>query len=199
MFEHIQEKPSLVSRLLKSRRFQIVCVIAMLGAVLLALLVAFWATPYYSVWSMKRAAQNRDATTFSSYIDFPRLRESLKAELNAKMLFDMKNNKELKDNPFSGLALLAAPTMINNIIDGYVTPAAIERGFKEELKLKDQNVATETFNKDFLTKDGISVDSAYQSSDEFHVIVTGPEQKQNRLVFERRSLFWWQLVGMKLD
>ncbi len=88
------------------------------------------ASPYSSLWSMKSAAENKDAETFSSYIDFPKLRENLKAELNAKMLENVAKDDGLKDNPFSGLALAAAPMMINNMVDAFVSPQGIEKLFK---------------------------------------------------------------------
>lgn len=123
MFEHIQERPSLFSRLLYSRRVRLVLWAVVIWSIAMAILLAAWATPYYSIWSMKTAAQNRDAEKFCSFIDLPLLRENLKAELNAKMLYEMGKDQKLKDNPFAGLAAIAAPAMINNMIDGYLTPS----------------------------------------------------------------------------
>lgn len=199
MFEQIQERPSAFGRFFQSDQFRIVAAIIMTSAVVLAVAFGFWATPYYAIWCMRSAAQNRDAAKFCSYIDFPLLRENLKGELNAKMLYEMGKNQNLKDNPFSGLAALAGPAMINNMVDGYVTPAAIERAFKEEGKPKDENVATQTFNKNFLNQRDLSFTSEYNSFNVFHILVTDTNKKTTTLVFERRALVSWQLVGMKLD
>lgn len=199
MFENIQDQPSPFTRFFRSLQFKLLAVLLLLGAVVAVIAVGLWGSPYFAIWNMKRAAQNRDAATFCAYIDFPLLRDNLKAELNAKMLFEMNKDEKLKGNPFSGLAALAGPAMINNMIDGYVTPAAIERAFKEEAKPKDQNLATETFNKDFLTREDMSVSTNYDSFSEFHVVIGEPNQKRSILVFERRTLIDWQLVGMKLD
>lgn len=165
------------------------------------LVTAFYATPYYALWSMKSAAENKDAQKFCSFIDFPVLRENLKAELSAKVLFDMKNNEEMKNNPFAGLATVAAPAMINNMIDGYVTPAAIERAFKQDtIPNKEKNIASQTLNKDFLNEEKGNVKSGYKNFNEFQIAFS-PNQGGQLVViiFERRSLIYWQLTKLKVD
>jgi hypothetical protein len=156
----------------------------------------FIATPFIAVWKMRNAAINRDAETFCYFIDFPLFRENLKADLNAKMLFNVQNDPKLKDNPFSGLAAIAGPAMINSMVDGYVTPAAIEMMFKGQ-KQKESNIATETFNQDFMNDTKANVESAYVSFSEFQVAVRSPEGQNSVFVFERRGIFSWQLVRMK--
>jgi hypothetical protein len=48
-----------------------------IGALLVILGAGFFLMPYLTVSNMKAAAQNRDAATLSSYIDYPALRESV--------------------------------------------------------------------------------------------------------------------------
>ncbi|MFN0140005.1 MAG: DUF2939 domain-containing protein [Pyrinomonadaceae bacterium] len=173
---------------------------AMVVAVLIVgiLVVGLFATPYCALWGMKRAAESRDAQAFCSFIDFPVLRENLKAELNAKALFDMQRDEKLKNNPFAGFATAAAPTIINNIVEGYVTPAAIERGFKQEsLTQQDKNLASETLNKDFLDQEKGQVETAYKSFNEFQVAFVRKEGEPILLIFERRNIINWQLVSIK--
>ena len=51
------------------------------------------------------------------------MREDLKAQLNAAMLEKMTS--ELKDNPFSALALALAPKLIEGMVDSFITPQAM--------------------------------------------------------------------------
>ena len=114
------------------------------------------------------------------------------------MLFEMQKDDKLKNNPFAGLATAAAPTMINNMIDGFVTPAAIERGFKQETPSeKDKNVAAQTLNKDFLSEEKGKVETSYKSLNEFQITFIPNEGDPVHFIFERRSLIYWQLAGMK--
>ena len=200
MFENSQNKPSLLSRLFRSRRFQVISALSLVCLVGLVAIGAFLATPYFALWRMRAAAVNRDAPAFCSYIDFPVLRENLKAELNAKMLFDIGKDKDLKDNPFSGLAALAGPAVINNMVDGYVTPAAVDRTFREgALKDKEKNIATSTFNKDFLNTDFGEVQSGYKDLNEFQILYKPKDEKASLFIFERRALLTWQLVSIKFE
>jgi hypothetical protein len=124
----------------------------------------------------------------------------LKAELNAKILYEMQKDQKLKDNPFAGFAALAGPAMVNSIIDGYVTPAAIERSFKEGAPLaQDKNVASLPLNRDFLDENKGKVSSGYDGINDFWVIFHSNDGKAVSMVFERRALLSWQLAKIKFD
>jgi hypothetical protein len=41
------------------------------------------------------------------------------------MLHRLNNNPDLKDNPFSGLATLVAPSIVGAMVDNFVTPAGL--------------------------------------------------------------------------
>ncbi|MGQ0762681.1 MAG: DUF2939 domain-containing protein [Acidobacteriota bacterium] len=180
------------------------------GAVLLVMAVVgvwFYFTPHLALLNMRSAAQNRDAKTFCSYIDFPVLKENLKSELNAKMLEEMSKDQKMKDNPYSGLAFAIAPAMINNMIDAYVSPAAIEKAFRgdfESSKSSSQDtkapvVTTQTFNKDFVSEEKGSVSTGYESFNEFAISYKPKTGNGSKLILERRGLWGWKLVNIKLD
>lgn len=175
------------------------------GIVIAAVAVWLYFTPHLALRGMRSSAQNRDAKTFSSYIDFPVLKENLKAELNAKMLAEMKKN-ELKNNPFSGLAMAMAPAMINNMIDAYVSPAAIERAFKGEFDENQSSTqgpkppgAIQAFNPDFVNEQKGEVTSRYDSFNQFVVSYKPEGGASSHLIFERRGIWNWQLISIKLD
>lgn len=102
---------------------------------LIILLVACWiyASPYLAVRSMKDAVKNRDEVTLADYVNFPALKESLKASFTAQMT---KSMEEMKDNPFAALGAAMAITFINPMIDSLVSPeglAAMMNGHKPGL------------------------------------------------------------------
>lgn len=169
--------------------------------------VWFYLTPYLAIRDMRSAALNRDAKAFCTYIDFPVFKDNLKSELNAKMLAEMNENQELEDNPFSGLAMTFAPAIVNNMVDGFVSPAGIERLFKggfdsnqtSQGATEPATVATKTFSSDFMNEEKGELTTGYNSYDEFEVSYKPKTGGNSKLIFERRGLWRWKLINMKLD
>ncbi|MDF2387395.1 DUF2939 domain-containing protein [Nostoc ellipsosporum NOK] len=58
--------------------------IALLALVLFAAGGWVWGSPYYTLWQMKHAAEARDIDALARHIDFPMVRESVKAQLSAR-------------------------------------------------------------------------------------------------------------------
>jgi hypothetical protein len=200
MFEtYIASESSLFRRLTSFNVSWKLLTLLLAGFMLIALAIWFVLTPYLTLWNMRNAAYNRDATTFCSYIDFPVLRENLKAEINARMLFELNKDEKLKSDLFAGLATIAGPSIVNNMVDGYVTPAAIELLFKGETRQKDTqaNFGAEIFTKDFLSGQNGEVTSTYKTFNEFQIAYKPKNGEQILLILERRSLIRWQLTAMK--
>jgi hypothetical protein len=90
--------------------------------------------------------------------------------------------------------------MINSMIDGYVTPAAIERSFREGATLaQDKSAASQTLNRDFLDEQKGKIDTGYDGVNEFWVIFHSNDGKNSSMIFQRRALISWQLVNIKFD
>src|SRR4051794_18876422 len=104
---------------MKSRRFYW---LAVLVAVLVA--AALYFGPHWTVYRMRKAIEARDATAFSRQVDFPALKESVKAQLKAKM-GGVLNSADKKDNPLAGLGQLIGSRVINETIDALVTPTGV--------------------------------------------------------------------------
>src|SRR5437763_5921622 len=81
-----------------------------------ALLLVYGASPYFSFWRFRAAVQSRDAAAISARVDFPAVRASLKRQLVARFA-----NKTSSHKRWSNLG----PTVIDAIIDAYVTPDGI--------------------------------------------------------------------------
>jgi hypothetical protein len=77
-----------------------------------------------------------------SRIDFPSVRESLKDQMRIQMTKSMAKDKDLKDNPFGGLATALAPMMVNYAVDNFVTPSGISALIADSKSaLKDPDAA----------------------------------------------------------
>jgi len=82
----------------------------------IVVLLTYGASPYFAFWRFTAAVQSRDAAAISARVDFPAVRASLKRQLVARFA-----NKTSGHKRWSNLG----PTLIDAIIDVYVTPEGI--------------------------------------------------------------------------
>jgi len=91
-------------------------VIRWLAITCVVLLLAYVASPYFSFWRFTVAVRSRDAAAIGSRVDFPAVRASLKRQLVARLANQTSSHKR-----WSNLG----PTLIDAIVDAYVTPQGI--------------------------------------------------------------------------
>src|SRR2546427_9983319 len=80
------------------------------------LLLVYGASPYFSFWRFTAALRSGDGAALSSRMDFPALRASLKKQLGARFTKGTTSHKRCTD---------LGPTLLDTIIDSYVTPEGI--------------------------------------------------------------------------
>lgn len=97
-----------------------------IGASLLLLAAAaagwWWFSPYWTLRNMQAALAARDADAFSRYVDFPSLRNDLKADMLAESAEEARKAKQ--QGMGDGLAVLGA-AMAGPMIDGIVSPGGL--------------------------------------------------------------------------
>jgi hypothetical protein len=109
-------------------------------AVLLALVIlasisggCYWLSLVTSLHGLEAGIRGRDVVKLDKYIDWPRLREQVRADLQAfamtQVFTDAKTGKEggLASSIGTLLAGAVAPAMIDRVFDGFVTPQALVR------------------------------------------------------------------------
>jgi hypothetical protein len=87
-----------------------------LALVCIFLLLLYAASPYFSFWRFTAALRSGDGAALSSRMDFPAIRASLKKQLVARFAQGTPGNKW-----WSHLG----PTLIDTIVDAYVSPEGI--------------------------------------------------------------------------
>jgi len=166
------------------------------AAILLVLAAVVWLffTPHIAVRGMRAAAEERNAAKLSGYVNFPAVKESLKASLNAKIAAETAREK---DNPFAGLGAALAAAFISPLIDALVTPeslAMIMQGDKPELGMAKK--ATPKSDPDTETT------MAYEGVNSFVVTIrkkNNPNGETVGLVFNRDGLLSsWKLTALRL-
>lgn len=178
-----------------SLKYKLVGGVVVATTLVVVLIAAYvYASPYLRLWQLRNGIINKDHETVSSFVDFPTLKQSLKDEMNAYLMAEMAKNQEMKDNPFSGLALMMAPAMVNNMVDALVTPAGVERLLSGNLGKNE--AADKTKPPDFFNDP--KVDLGYHSLNEFWVVVLNPKNEKIAIVFKRHWIGDWKLSGVKM-
>ena len=99
-------------------------------AICVLVLLIYGASPYLSFWRFTSAVQSRDAAAISRRVDFPAVRASLKRQLVARFADRASSHKR-----WSNLG----PTLIDAIVDAYVTSDGIAAILSNPEALKNLN------------------------------------------------------------
>jgi hypothetical protein len=152
-------------------------------AVAVALIViassALWyfESPAWTLKSMKDAAQSHDADALNAYIDYPALRDSMKAELMAQMAAEAHKDK----SGFGALGMAFGSAMMGPTIDRLVTPA----GMRAALLASRYENARPAASALHVPERPVIVRRNFS---EF--FVTAKDKPNSGLVFKRHGLNW---------
>ena len=112
----------------------------------IVVLLTYGVSPYFSFWRFTAAVQSRHAAAISARVDFPAVRASLKRQLVARFANQTSSHKR-----WSNLR----PTLIDAIIDAYVTPEGIAALLSNPEALKNLKAPRE-FNFEFGKNEDLS-------------------------------------------
>jgi hypothetical protein len=101
------------------------------AVILIALGWIAW--PYYALYDFANAIQRGDQVALEHRVAWESVRQGLRDDFSAVVLQRVKNNESATSPLGAGLVALLAPTLINNLIESYVTPlglATLIRGGK---------------------------------------------------------------------
>jgi hypothetical protein len=163
----------------------------------------FYFTPYLAVSAMKSAAEAKDAAKLSDYVNFPAVRDSLRASFNAKLAAEVPKGSD--NNPFSALGAAMAAAFINPMIDALVTPESLAMMMKGE-KPKPANNSAQSSSPESEVVASESSESnddtsmSYENFDRFVVTVKKKDSAEEPfgLVFNRDGIFSWKLSALRL-
>jgi len=100
-------------------------ILAAIAVVAAAAIAAYWYwSPYLAVRDLRDAALNADAARFNEHVDFPRVRDSLKAQFAERI----DGNAERAGG---GLGGLLANALVGTVIDAAVRPETIMFAMRE--------------------------------------------------------------------
>lgn len=154
----------------------------------------FYFSPYIAVYSMKKAAEKKDTELMSRYVDYPLLRESLKAHFNAMLANEITKS----DNPFEALGTALGVAVINQIIDVFITPESIA------MLVKGEEPQIGVFEKDqkpeSLSEPEPKFSMSYKGLNQFVVEIKKKDslEKPIKFIYKRYGLISWKLFALRL-
>jgi hypothetical protein len=182
--------------------------LSLVAAVLLALAVAaywYW-SPYVALHQMRNAALKQDADTFNDHVDYPKVRESLKGQLAARMTGGLAAHPR-SDNPLenAGAALgsMLGMALADKAIDALVRPETVMQAMK--------NGSLRVRTDDGQGQSGPGGDANTKKPD-WHIERTGadrmlvlvnprasaPGKEAAAFVLQREGFAHWKLTGIRL-
>ncbi|OIN99377.1 MAG: hypothetical protein AUJ49_11270 [Desulfovibrionaceae bacterium CG1_02_65_16] len=81
-----------------------------------------YASPYLAVRGLRNAAEARDVDGVASRVDFPALRQSLKASLGGRLTAQLRKNP---NDPLAAIGLMFGANLVNQLVDAFLTPENI--------------------------------------------------------------------------
>jgi hypothetical protein len=158
----------------------------------------FYYAPYSAVKNMRAAAEAGDSVALARYINFPSVREGLKASLSAKM--GSLVAKERSGNAFAALGATIAVALVNQFIDAMVTPESLAMMMRGESPTLEggEPKAKKTSTAAMAAADTVTT-MGYETFDEFVISAKNPSSTDSvALVFRRDGLLSWKLSAIRL-
>jgi len=175
--------------------------------------LCYFASPYWTLYRLKRAVDRNDAIFVSDHVDFPQFRESVKGAVTASLA------KEAAKDDAEGIEALGAAfgaLMVGPMIDSLVTPEGLiqmMQGRDMGSIVEGEPDPAETVSSEPSPEDGEGEkmesgmevsEMGYETLNRFAVTLAGDvdestlERKSVTVLFSRRGLTGWQLSGMRL-
>ncbi|CAN5146881.1 DUF2939 domain-containing protein [soil metagenome] len=174
--------------------------IAIVAVVIGLFLVAYFGTPFLAVRGLIAAARAGDEAALEQRVDFPALRQSMKNEMNARLVAEMRKDLGDKGAALGGLGMLLAPGFISSAVDALITPKAVAAMVTEAREPRASDAVGQTTPKPESTSDRIKRSYGFRDLDTFVVTLTDARHPDRRLdlLLERRAVFSWKLAGVDL-
>lgn len=189
-----------------------------LAAAVVLIIAAYWYwSPFLVVWQMRNAAQERDAQAFNTYVDYPKLRDSIKDQFSA--LYSDTPEESAPDNDLakagSHFGKMLGLLVVNKFVDTVVRPELVMRAIREgyltpklpKRKATDpaggpgasgNDEPADGGGKKHLVFERQGADRLLIYADGIRRSDTAPPQDKLAMVFERSGFATWKLSEVVL-
>mgnify|MGYP003947011245 CR=1 FL=1 len=171
-----------------------------LGGVLALFFAAYFASPLLAVRGLISAAKAGDEAKLEQLVDFPAFRTSMKEELNAKLVEQMRSDLGDRAGGLSGLGMILAPTLISGAVDAFVTPQAVAAMVRSGEVPSAKSVARNRAHVPDEPSSKVHQSYSYRGLNTFAIRLTREDQPDQYvdLLMDRRNVFGWKLAAIDL-
>lgn len=167
----------------------------LLALIVAVLLISYAvAAPYLTVERMKSAAQAQDSQALAAYIDSPRLRSSLKDQMNLRFAQQLQHSTNDSHGAFAHFSMALTSMMVDKVVDAYLSPTGLRTlmsGYRPALEF-------DSFGEDLKKPSPFQgAKMSYLSFSRFAVTLQEPEGKNTQFIL-RRSGLSWKLADIRL-
>lgn len=161
-------------------------------------------SPYLDIRTVRNAAAAQDADTFNEHVDYPKLRESLKGQLNAKLAEKMGNTQANNDFERAGAAFgsMLGMAMANQFVEAMVRPEFIMKmmaNAKAQAKREEDQPHGSDAKSDEDSKSKVKWSTERKGLDKLIAKATRDDSPgELAVVFERYGFATWKLTELRL-
>lgn len=175
-------------------------ILGLVAALVVVFLIAYFGSALLAVRGLVSAARAGDSPALEQRVDFPAFRESLKDELNARLVAQMRKDLGDRNSALSSFGMLLAPSLVSGAVDALVTPNAIAAMVTTAEAPKPQDAVRPPEPASPEKADTIRQSYGFRDLNTFVLTLTDADRPNQRLhlLMERRGLFDWKLAGIDL-
>lgn len=188
-------------------------IIGLMAGLLVLAAGAYWYwSPILALHSARAAAEARDADTFNQFVDYPKVRESLKGQFAARMTEGLTSGNDQKSaTTGAALGAMLGIMLIDKMVDSLVRPEIVmsamnEARVQERAGAPEKPATSSTSSKKPQSKEApLKVRWAVERKGLNRVIALASDatkpvtaETQVGFVFERSGFADWKLTEIRL-
>lgn len=180
--------------------------VGLLAVVVACAVGAYWYwSPFVSIKSMHAAAVKKDAESFNKFVDYPKVRESMKAQAGARISSALGTSAPSSEMGRAGVAMgaMLGMSLVDRMIDAMVRPEMVMYAMTEA-KLKAPEPPTASREAEVATKSEKSVKWSFDRQGLDRLVAYAAEDADMPMaarasfVFDRYGFSDWKLVEIRL-
>lgn len=158
-----------------------------------------YASPHWQLYRMRQAVEARDAQALAQYVDFPKLRASVKLQMAQRLGAD-SSYSEARRNSFAAFGRRMALAVIDPVVDAAVSPSGIVAMLDAgDIRVQPEPAAVPPAPapaSEERPREKPNYDLSYRSLNQ--VVVERADGGGVRFVLDRDGLWRWKLAGVEL-
>lgn len=167
-----------------------------IGVTVIGLLAGYvYATPYITLFMLQRAMEMKNAKDVEKFIDFPDVRDSLRSQYSEYIKEYVKGDQQ--DVGLAAFTAGVGNALAGTFIDLAIQPSNLQKWLDGNSIIPDESTGLDISLKR-LDPASSRVSMGYLDLETFEVRFkeSGPFKS---IVFERRNLVFWKIIGLKIS